>query len=283
MPADICVVAILKDEDRFIHEWIAYHQLLGVSHFYLYDNDPRLPLKKITKCHEGYVTVIDWLVSHDDARYKGKYIQNKAYNHFLKNFSSGFKWVAFIDADEFIVLRKHKGLKPFLQEFERFDAVSLNWHVFGHNGYYNDPKGLVTSLLTRRMAPASIRVKTITKVNSIAYLRHAHWCVLKRGSIWVDANKRKYKRNALYHGQTEVAHINHYQCRSFRRWMSRPSLGAPGCFVTEKGHEWRFNEEKCLRQFVCSMAKDKNELVDEYMLKYSSKIKAFLSKRLLTG
>ena len=36
----VCVGAILKDEDAFVEEWVAYHRILGVDHFYLYDNDP---------------------------------------------------------------------------------------------------------------------------------------------------------------------------------------------------------------------------------------------------
>jgi hypothetical protein len=37
----VCLAAILKEEDSFVEEWVAYHRLLGVDHFYLYDNDPR--------------------------------------------------------------------------------------------------------------------------------------------------------------------------------------------------------------------------------------------------
>src|SRR5262245_25609317 len=44
--SSVCVVAILKDEDPFVEEWVAYHRLIGVDHFYLYDNDPRQPLRE---------------------------------------------------------------------------------------------------------------------------------------------------------------------------------------------------------------------------------------------
>ena len=53
----VCVAAILKDEDSFVEEWVAYHRLLGVDHFYLYDNDPRQPLSDILALHRDYVTV----------------------------------------------------------------------------------------------------------------------------------------------------------------------------------------------------------------------------------
>jgi len=53
----VCVGAILKDEDAFVEEWVAYHRILGVDHFYLYDNDPRQPLSEILARHRDYVTV----------------------------------------------------------------------------------------------------------------------------------------------------------------------------------------------------------------------------------
>ncbi len=33
----ICAVAIVRDENPFLDEWIAYHHLLGIDHFFLYD------------------------------------------------------------------------------------------------------------------------------------------------------------------------------------------------------------------------------------------------------
>ena len=36
---DLAVVAILKNEGAYLKEWLDYHLLAGVNHFYLYDND----------------------------------------------------------------------------------------------------------------------------------------------------------------------------------------------------------------------------------------------------
>jgi hypothetical protein len=60
----VCLAAILKDEDPFVEEWVAYHRLLGVDHFHLYDNDPRQPLSEILALHRDYVTVRTWLIDH---------------------------------------------------------------------------------------------------------------------------------------------------------------------------------------------------------------------------
>ncbi len=36
---DLAVVAIFKDEGKYLREWVDYHLLAGVEHFYLYNND----------------------------------------------------------------------------------------------------------------------------------------------------------------------------------------------------------------------------------------------------
>jgi hypothetical protein len=202
------VAAILKDEDRFVEEWIAYHRLLGVDHFYLYDNDPRQPLRDILAPHRDYVTVREWLIDHDDRRYPGRTKQLKAYTHWLEHDAANHAWVAFVDADEFIALEEHRHLEAFLGEFEGHDSIALNWHVFGHNGYYEDPPGLIIESLTRRMREPRAMVKSVSRTDAIASIDSAHLCRLKWGRTRVDANKRVY-REELYPGKARVARINH--------------------------------------------------------------------------
>jgi hypothetical protein len=270
----ICVVAILKGEEPFIHEWIAYHRIIGVDHFILYDNDPTAPLKPLLKRHADYVTVIEWPDEHDDL--PGRNNQTKAYTDSIRLISH--RWVAFIDGDEFIVLRKHVNLQQFLEQFEDVGAVRLTWHLFGNNGYYSNPNGLITSSLTRRKRTPGRMPKSISKVTAISSIESAHYCTLKRGFTTVDANKRPYLPN-LYRGKTDVAHINHYMCRSFEHWMNRIERGEAAFskknYPKTKDHLWRFDRELCKAKFF-EISKETNEVVDEFMLKYSEPIEAFL-------
>jgi len=267
----ICLAAILKEEENFLDEWLLYHRLIGIDHFFLYDDDPKLPLETFLSPHKDYVTVIPWFERH--AHIPGRNRQTKAYTHASENFAKGFQWITFIDADEFIVLRKHENIKDFLSEFENYSAVSLNWHVFGHNGYYDNPKGLITSSLTRRMLRPNCNVKTFTKSDAINEISSAHFCRLKYG-FRVDANK-KILTNELYHDKTAIANINHNQCRSFLNWMNRVKRGdvALEDIQVSSKREWRVDEEACLKQFVKTVALDKNEYIDEYMLKYKDILK----------
>jgi hypothetical protein len=272
----ICVVAILKDEAAFLDEWLVYHKQLGINHFFLYDDDPALPLKHILTAHRDYVTTTDW--HGTDRHYQGLNSQTKAYTHALEHFIKAYEWVIFLDGDEFIVLPGwNDNITCFLDDFSEATAISLNWHVFGHNGYYTDPVGLITSSLTRRMAEPSTNIKTFTRTNAIFKINSPHYCDLMFGRR-LDANQQRFTKG-LYAGKTDRAYINHYQCRSFERWMARVERG-DACGDTTRlqdCHHWRFDQEKCLRQFVTTVAKDKNEFIDEYMLKFSPTITSCLS------
>jgi len=269
--ACVCLVAILKDEQPFLDEWLLYHRMLGIDHFFLYDDDPDAPLEEFLKPHQEYVTVVPWFGRSFSM--PGVDRQTKAYWHAFEHYATAYEWMAVIDGDEFIVLREHQDLKVFLNSFPEASAVSLHWHVFGHNGFFDDPPGLITASLTRRMLAPSRNIKTITRTASIRGIISAHYCLLKNGA-WVDPNHRMFRED-IYPGKTDVAHINHYQCRSFTRWMNRVTRGVPGIDeapIVDKANLWRLDPELCLRQFVTTVARNKNEYVDEYMLKYKDSL-----------
>jgi len=277
----VCIVAILKDEERFLDEWIIYHKMLGVDHFFLYDDDPAFPLEEFTSPYRPYVTAINW--SPLDNLYKGRSRQTRAYSHATVQSAQDYDWVLFLDADEFVALRRHETVQDFLNEFPpRVNAVSLNWHLFGHNGYWDDPEGLITSRLTRRMYIPDKEVKTFSRPSHILLPIHsAHYCELEVHTR-ADANGNQFKVS-LYPGKTDIAHINHYMCRSFHTWMMRVDRG--GCIMlsdtTERPpeHHWEYSTEACLREFVENIDKDKNEYVDEYMLRYKDYLELKITER----
>lgn len=273
----VCIVAIAKDEGEFIEEWLAYHRLLGVDYFFLYDDDPAIPLKNITSMQDQYVKIIPWHKQHFNL--SGRNRQTKAYKHAVANYCKEFEWVLFIDIDEFLVLKNVDSLKEFLKQFSDVDSISFNWHVFGHNGYYKNPNGLIIDSLTRRMKSPSIHVKSITRPTKIRDIDSAHFCRLTAHSVRVDANGLRFT-DEIYPGKTRIAHINHYQCRSFLNWMQRSRRG---CVTIDSETDimednfWRVNSEACMKKFVTTVALDKNEFKDNYMKKYVNKIRGFLN------
>ncbi len=92
---DLAVVAIFKDEAPYLKEWLDYHLLAGVEHFYLYNNDSSDDCKKILAPYveKNLVTLTD---------FPGKMMQYPAYEDAIEKFRFECRYMAFIDLDEFI-------------------------------------------------------------------------------------------------------------------------------------------------------------------------------------
>ena len=270
MKDHLAIVTTARNEKPFMNEWLLYHRMIGADHFFLYDDEPGLPLESFCAPHQSYVTVMPL---HGWSKgLSGGCRQNRAYTHALDHFLGKYMWAAFIDVDEFIVLRQHENLGDFLLSLGKdTHAVSLHWRMFGHCGFYEDPRGLVTASLVRRKKETDTRVKTISRCGSIAGFVSQHVAELKEG-----------KRIEV---SDEIAHINHYQCRSFKRHMARVDRG--DCVFTGEGNDpttihrglrWKLDKEACLRHFVEKVALDHNELIDDHMLKYKPALEAAIGR-----
>ncbi len=92
---DLAIVAILKNEGPYLKEWLDYHLLAGVDHFYLYDNESPDNQAEVAK---PYVEagLVDYFPL------PGKSMQFVAYNDAVKRFKFQCRYMAFIDGDEFI-------------------------------------------------------------------------------------------------------------------------------------------------------------------------------------
>ena len=104
--AGVAIALIVKNEARHIREWAAFHLRAGVSRFLIYDNgssDGTIDILRETLPAAARV-VVPWRQVFSDA-WLGREIHNQvlAYAHAASNFGGGFRWMAFIDADEFLV------------------------------------------------------------------------------------------------------------------------------------------------------------------------------------
>lgn len=69
-----------------------------------------------------------------------------AYNDCVSRFRHRHRWLAFIDADEFIVLHdagpslRHQ-LPSFLERYDEHGGLAINWVVFGSSGHAARPAG----------------------------------------------------------------------------------------------------------------------------------------------
>ena len=154
----LAIVLIVRDEAAHIGEWAAFHARAGARGFIVYDNgcaDATLPILRETLGER--LTVVPWRQLFSDGRW-GREIHNQAlaYAHAASNFGADYRWMAFIDADEFLVPKAARDYDGALAHLRGVRNVSLPWHMFGRSGHATPPEGgVVRNYLMRAADPMS--------------------------------------------------------------------------------------------------------------------------------
>ncbi len=138
----LSVCCIAKDEDLLIKEWLCYHHLLGVEHFYIYDNMSKVPIRELLGdfVSDSQVTV---------RRVHGEAMQKSVYQNALHDFGPECHWLGFIDVDEFVCPLHDDDLRITLSEYEDYGGLGIAWDMFSSNGHENRPDGLIIENYTR--------------------------------------------------------------------------------------------------------------------------------------
>jgi Glycosyltransferase family 92 len=219
----IAVCAIFKDEAPYLLEWLAFHALIGVDHFFLYDNGSSDGGGELIRRSgfAGSVTLLDW------ADRPG---QLSAYNHFRVNHARQFTWAGFIDIDEYIMPVDGDSIRDILLRsvYQPYAAILLQWLVFGPSGHDHRPEGLVIENYTRRLPQtdgACCHVKTLVRTEHLLgmdYTPHAAEC------SGPQCNTRAEKVLPYAIQPTEchdVMVINHYFTKSREDWEFKRRRG----------------------------------------------------------
>ncbi len=186
-PYRLAICAMFKNEAPWLKEWILYHhKVLGVDHFYLYNNDSTDQYKEVLQpfIDQQIVDLIDWSSDAPAHKTQGAFndapwvtTQIGAYNDCLKNKALGrARWVAMIDIDEFIV--PTKGVAIFYKLLDHAQkknkgSVCLHWRVFGTSHVEElTHSDLLTEKLTWRSRddhPWNQRVKSIYRPEGVSF------------------------------------------------------------------------------------------------------------------
>jgi hypothetical protein len=217
----VCAVAIVRGEAPYIHEFVRHHRAVGFSRFYLYDNGApgEEPLA------ETLAAMADPLRFRDCAVivFPGEQAQFRAHNHFVSEVlpRTCDRWVAVLDADEFVCPVRHGSVQAFLREHGHLGAVGLNWRMFGACGHELPPPGDVRSAYTRSMFHNHIK----TLAHRDALLGRRVVCVhnparnarrLDGSPIPAHANEADY---------TDVIRVNHYFTKSRSEFRAKCARG----------------------------------------------------------
>lgn len=210
---DAVVCAIALNEELYIDEWINYNLALGFSHIYIYDNSDTNTLKDKKS---DKVSII---------HFPGKTKQLEAYDIFTISYRKKHKWCAFIDCDEFIVLKKDISIVDFLNKYDKYSSIGLNWLMFGtanKTSYSSEP---VTYRFQYCSNKVNIHIKCISKLESINKHITPHYAQLKDGHKVFGVNGNLIQDSFNYLGDTSIACIHHYYTKSEEEFVKKIKRG----------------------------------------------------------
>ena len=116
------LVAIAKDEDRYLKEWVDYNIDVGFTEIFVYQNNWRYKGGDI-----AYDNV--HLIECDGHR-----MQVPSYNNFINGHWMKFDFAAFFDIDEFLYIKDGRKIGDVMESYLDLDSVYVNWRLFGDSG-----------------------------------------------------------------------------------------------------------------------------------------------------
>src|SRR5271157_1073292 len=81
----LSIMAIFKNEEEYLEEWILHHINQGVSHLYLYSNDPEMNKYPYLSKYANWITLIPWVEKQNNGI--DDTIQKQAYRHCVESYS----------------------------------------------------------------------------------------------------------------------------------------------------------------------------------------------------
>ena len=227
---DLAVCAVFQNEDFFLREWLEFHKIVGVQHFYLYNNlstDRSLEILQ-PYIDKGEVELFDWPIPLRNQAEYVTLLQLPVFNDCLHRARDHAKWVAFIDLDEFLFPLEADNLVDFLSDYEQFGGVVVNWQIYGTSFVDKLPiDALITETLIWK-APEQWEInKYIKQIVQPKYATHAltpHSFAYLDGFFAVNSNAEKIQEKV--DGMTAVIdriRINHYWFGT-EEWLRKNKL-----------------------------------------------------------
>lgn len=226
----LSVCAIFKNESAYLHDWLQFHEGVGVDHFFLYNNDSTDDFHRVLRpwIDRERVTLKDW---------PGKAVQMSAYNDCLRRIRHRSRWIAFIDADEFLFAPSGDLLPHVLRAYAGVPAIFVYWHLFGSSGQASpSDRPVVESYLRRFDLSSGVPFTKNTTgrpdqgksvVDPRLVRRMGIHAPEKMKGQMIDEQRRPSPVGSASRERhsTEVLRINHYWARSLQDLRDKASRG----------------------------------------------------------
>jgi len=228
----IALCAIGKNENPYIREWVEWYKNIGISNIFLYDNNELNGERFEEVIHDyiknDFVKIIDRRgkiinIKRDD---NGNTIQGEAYHNCYYNNYKNYDWIFFFDIDEFLIIDyKYGNIFEFLNDFNEYDGIKIQWRMYGDNGMlYYENKSVIERFQNKNNVGYDKFLKSILKCKEYKFelLFCAHGILNKEPYI-VNVNKKrvrhKYKDSKAY--KNLPVYLNHFYSKSTEEYIKR--------------------------------------------------------------
>lgn len=209
------VVVIVIHEEPYMAEFLDHYIRLGVDKIYVYDNSPSATMSVLTE-HPKIV----------HKHFPGKQRQLPAYIDYIqsiRNEAEPVDFVGFIDADEFVFLRRHSSIHEFLSEFDDVSGVAIPWRMCGTNGQVSyDPRPVVERFPTGDMHS---HFKSFVRPREVQGMNNPHFIYTTRGTSNAARTKTIMSAEDPCEDSGDCAVINHYFTKSFQEFAKKRARG----------------------------------------------------------
>lgn len=234
MKYNLSIVAIFKNEHRFIVQWIEYHLKVGVDHFYLYDNGG--DHWDLLEPFQQFITYTPWtdeIANQYNTEHQNQTRQKGAYTHCVDRFREETEWIQLLDLDEFLVPMASDDVKECLEiGSDKVGVIRIPRFNFGNSGNWKKPAIPQVTDFKRRERRAS-HFKDLGRMQNIKKIMNPHM-IRAKGEVAESA---------------ELC-IHHHYTRSLSEWMSRAKTGGG---QAGKGFRWFIGQRPWLAFLTYSM------------------------------
>jgi hypothetical protein len=208
---ELAIATIFQNEATYLSEWIDYHHMLGVDHFYLYNHNSSDHFQEVLAPYieKGLVELFDYS--------SNRHQQMTMMANAVKISKNVAKWLAFIDSDEFIYPKKMRTITQFLKDYEPYPAVALNWECFGTSYVDKIPDGelMIDHLILKAEEDNmwNSYVKCIVRPERVKRCKTAHSYDFNGRGAAVRPDKSTFGNTYKDSPQNDLIVINHYWTR----------------------------------------------------------------------
>ena len=213
----LSLCCIIKDESN-IEEFIMYYTILGVTKFYIYDNESSWKLSE--RLNNGffrnYCIIID---------FPGKCKQMEAYNHCFKNYGDLTTWLIVVDGDEYILPKTTFTLTKFLKYHEDKYAIGINWKIFGTSFNHSKQPGYLVDKYRFCDSKQNNHIKIIVQPKHVLYMDNPHYAILSDMTKFQDCKNNVINLAWNDEYTIDIIQINHYTHKSLTESIEKHYRG----------------------------------------------------------